>query len=209
MVCRQAENELVGARVGIMDQFISTHGRAGHALLLDCRSLESKALPIPSGVLLGVCNTGVKHQHAAGEYNVRRAQCEEGVRRLSSVLPGIQSLRDVTRFELQQHKSLLPELIYRRCRHVVTENERVQHAAEALLNGDLRALGALMADSHRSMRDDYEISCSELDTMVEIAGAQRGVIGSRMTGGGFGGCTINLIHAHAAESFTLFVCAAD
>ncbi len=207
MVCRQAENEFVGARVGIMDQFISTHGRAGHALLLDCRSLESKALPIPSGVLLGVCNTGVKHQHAAGEYNVRRAQCEEGVRRLSSVLPGIQSLRDVTRFELQQHKSLLPEVIYRRCRHVVTENERVQHAAEALLNGDLRALGALMADSHRSMRDDYEISCSELDTMVEIAGAQQGVIGSRMTGGGFGGCTINLIHADAAESFRLLVAA--
>ena len=207
MVCRQAENEFVGARVGIMDQFISAHGRAGHALLLDCRSLESKALPIPSGVLLGVCNTGVKHQHAAGEYNVRRAQCEEGVRRLSSVLPGIQSLRDVTRFELQQHRSLLPEVIYRRCRHVVTENERVQHAAEALLNGDLRALGALMADSHRSMRDDYEISCSELDTMVEIAGAQQGVIGSRMTGGGFGGCTINLIHADAAESFRLLVAA--
>jgi len=207
MVCRQAENEFVGARVGIMDQFISAHGRAGHALLLDCRSLESKALPIPSGVLLGVCNTGVKHQHAAGEYNVRRAQCEEGVRRLSSVLPGIQSLRDVTRFELQQHKSLLPEVIYRRCRHVVTENERVQHAAEALLNGDLRALGALMADSHRSMRDDYEISCSELDTMVEIASAQQGVIGSRMTGGGFGGCTINLIHADAAESFRLLVAA--
>ena len=207
MVCRQAENEFVGARVGIMDQFISAQGRAGHALLLDCRSLESKALPIPSGVLLGVCNTGVKHQHAAGEYNVRRAQCEEGVRRLSSVLPGIQSLRDVTRFELQQHKSLLPEVIYRRCRHVVTENERVQHAAEALLNGDLRALGALMADSHRSMRDDYEISCSELDTMVEIASAQQGVIGSRMTGGGFGGCTINLIHADAAESFRLLVAA--
>jgi galactokinase len=207
MVCRQAENEFVGARVGIMDQFISAHGRAGHALLLDCRSLESKALPIPSGVLLGVCNTGVKHQHAAGEYNLRRAQCEEGVRRLSSVLPGIQSLRDVTRFELQQHRSLLPEVIYRRCRHVVTENERVQHAAEALLNGDLRALGALMADSHRSMRDDYEISCSELDTMVEIAGAQQGVIGSRMTGGGFGGCTINLIHADAAESFRLLVAA--
>jgi len=207
IICRQAENEFVGARVGIMDQFISAHGRAGHALLLDCRSLESKALPIPSGVLLGVCNTGVKHQHAAGEYNVRRAQCEEGVRRLSSVLPGIQSLRDVTRFELQQHKSLLPEVIYRRCRHVVTENERVQHAAEALLNGDLRALGALMADSHRSMRDDYEISCSELDTMVEIASAQQGVIGSRMTGGGFGGCTINLIHADAAESFRLLVAA--
>jgi galactokinase len=201
LACRQAENEFVGARVGIMDQFISAHGRADYALLLDCRSLESKALPIPSGVLLGVCNTGVKHQHAAGEYNVRRAQCEEGVQRLSSVLPGIHALRDVTPLELEQHKQLLPDVIYRRCRHVVTEDERVEQAGEALLHGDLRKLGTLMAESHRSMRDDYEISCTELDTMVEIAAAQPGVIGSRMTGGGFGGCTINLVQAKAAEAF--------
>jgi galactokinase len=201
LACRQAENGFVGARVGIMDQFISAHGRAGHALLLDCRSLESKALPIPAGVLLGICNTGVKHQLASGEYNVRRAQCEEGVRRLSSVLPGIQALRDVTRAQLEQHRGLLPELIYRRCRHVVTENDRVQLAADALLEDDLPALGTLMAESHRSLRDDYEVSCAELDTMVEIAGAQPGVIGARMTGGGFGGCTINLVHADAAETF--------
>jgi galactokinase len=201
LACRQAENEFVGARVGIMDQFISTHGRAGHALLLDCRSLESKALPIPPGVLLGICNTGVKHQLAGGEYNVRRAQCEEGVRRLSSVLPGIQALRDVTLPQLEQHKGLLPEVIYRRCRHVVTENERVLQAAEASLKGNLSALGTLMAESHRSLRDDYEVSCAELDVMVEIASAQPGVIGARMTGGGFGGCTINLVHADAAEAF--------
>jgi galactokinase len=201
LACCQAENEFVGARVGIMDQFISTHGRAGHALMLDCRSLDSKALPIPPGVLLGICNTGVKHQLAGGEYNVRRAQCEEGVRRLSSVLPGIQALRDVTLSQLEQHKGLLPEVIYRRCRHVVTENERVVQAAEASLKGNLPALGTLIAESHRSLRDDYEVSCVELDTMVEIADAQSGVIGARMTGGGFGGCTINLVHADAAEAF--------
>jgi galactokinase len=201
LACRQAENEFVGAHVGIMDQFISAHGRAGHALMLDCRSLESKALQIPPGVLLAVCNTGVKHQLAGGEYNVRRAQCEEGVRRLSSVLPGVQALRDITLYQLEQYRGQLPEVIYRRCRHVVTENDRVQQAAEALLNGNLPALGTLMAESHRSMRDDYEVSCAELDTMVEIARAQPGVIGARMTGGGFGGCTINLVHAHAAEAF--------
>ncbi len=203
--CRQAENEFVGARVGIMDQFIAAHGRADHALLLDCRSLESKALPIPPGVLLGICNTGVKHQLAGGEYNVRRAQCEEGVRRLSSVLPGIQALRDVTLSQLEQHKGVLPDVIYRRCRHVVTENERARQAAKSLLQENLPALGTLMAESHRSLRDDYEVSCAELDIMVEIAGAQPGVIGARMTGGGFGGCTINLVHADAAEAFKLSV----
>jgi|SRR5579862_1930757 len=207
LACRQAENEFVGARVGIMDQFISAHGRADHALMLDCRSLESKALPIPPGVLLGICNTGVKHQIAGGEYNVRRAQCEQGVKLLSSVLPDIQALRDVTPGQLERHKGLLPEVIYRRCRHVVTENKRVQQAADALLNGDLPTLGQLMAESHCSLRDDYQVSCAELDTMVEIACAQPGVVGARMTGGGFGGCTINLVHADAAENFKLSVAA--
>jgi len=207
LACRQAENEFVGARVGIMDQFISAHGRAGHALMLDCRSLESKALPIPPGVLLGICNTGVKHQLAGGEYNVRRAQCEQGVKLLSSVLPEIQALRDVTLCQLDQHKTLLPEAIYHRCRHVVTENERVQQAADALLNRDLSTFGRLMAESHRSLRDHYQVSCAELDTMVEIACAQPGVIGARMTGGGFGGCTVNLVHADAAEKFKLAVAA--
>jgi galactokinase len=201
LACRQAENEFVGARVGIMDQFISAHGRAGHALMLDCRSLAARSLPIPLDVRLVVCNTGVKHQLAGGEYNVRREQCEEGVRRLSSVLPGVHSLRDVTHLQLELHKSLLPDVIYRRCRHVITENERVQRAAEALLKGDLPTFGILMAQSHRSLRDDYEVSCAELDLMVEIAIAQPDVIGSRMTGGGFGGCTISLVRAGAAEAF--------
>jgi galactokinase len=201
LASRRAENEFVGARVGIMDQFISAHGRAGHALMLDCRSLEGTLLPIPPDVRLVVCNTGVKHQLAGGEYNVRRAQCEEAVQRLATALPGIEALRDVTPAQLEHHKEQLPEVIYHRCRHVVTENERVHNAAEAFLKGNLPMLGALMAASHRSMRDDYEISCAELDMMVEIAITQPGVIGSRMTGGGFGGCTINLVQADAAEAF--------
>ncbi len=199
--CREAENEFVGARVGIMDQFISAHGRAGHAVMLDCRSLETAALPIPNDVRLVVCNTAVKHQLAGGEYNVRRAQCEEGVQRLRAALPEIESLRDVNSRELEQHKGLLPEVIYRRCRHVVSENQRVLEAAEAFRSRDVARMGTLMAASHQSLRDDYEVSCAELDTMVEIACAQPGVIGSRMTGGGFGGCTINLVSAEMADRF--------
>jgi galactokinase len=201
VACQRAENEFVGARVGIMDQFISAHGRAGHALRLDCRSLESDLLPLPRQVSLVVCNTGVKHAHAGGEYNQRRAQCEEGVRLLKPVLPGIGKLRDVSSRQLEEHKALLPELIYRRCRHVVTEDERVERAARALQSGDLARFGELMAESHRSLRDDYEVSCRELDVMVEIAAAQPGMIGARMTGGGFGGCTINLVRAEYAEAF--------
>ena len=201
LACRQAENEFVGARVGIMDQFISANGQSGHALMLDCRSLQAQPLPLPPDVRVVVCNTGVKHQLAGGEYNVRRGQCEEGVRLLSSALPGIQALRDVTPDHLEQYKHLLPDVIYRRCRHVVTENDRVQRAAEALLKGDLATLGVLMAGSHRSLRDAYEVSCSELDQMVEIADAQPGVIGSRMTGGGFGGCAVSLVRGEVSEAF--------
>jgi galactokinase len=200
VACRRAENEFVGARVGIMDQFISAHGRAGHVLMLDCRSLASTAFPIPADLRLVVCNTGVKHQHAAGEYNARRSQCEEGVRLLATRFPGLESLRDLTPTQLELHKSTLPELIHRRCRHVVTENDRVLRTADALTAGDLSTVGHLMAESHRSLRDDYEVSCPELDVMVEIASRLPGVIGARMTGGGFGGCTINLVHADATES---------
>jgi galactokinase len=202
LACHHAENEFVGARVGMMDQFVSVNGRAGHALMLDCRSLEAKPLPIPPQVRLVVCNTGVKHELAGGEYNRRRAQCEEGVRRLSSALPGIRALRDVGSDQLQRSKGLLSELLYRRCRHVITENERVHLAAEALLAGNLPMIGVLMAESHWSMRDDYEISCPELDLMVEIASALPGIVGARMTGGGFGGCTVNLVQSEAAEAFT-------
>ena len=207
MACHQAENDFVGARVGIMDQFVSVNGRAGHALMLDCRSFETTLLLIPPQLRLVVCNTGVKHELAGGEYNQRRAQCEEGVRLLSSTLSPIQALRDLGSDQLDSCKEILPELIYRRCRHVVTENERVRQTADAFLAKDMSTIRALMAESHRSMRDDYEISCAELDLMVEIARVQSGVIGARMTGGGFGGCTVNLVQADAADEFRVSVAA--
>ncbi len=199
-LCQRAENEFVGARCGIMDQFTACHGRAGQAIMLDCRSLEYRALQLPETIDMVVCNTMVKHQLAAGEYNERRAECEQAVQRLSSVKPDVRALRDVTSQELEDHRDCLTGTLYRRTRHIVTENERVVSAATALERGDVDALRELMAASHRSLRDDYQVSCSELDVMVEIANRQRGVYGARMTGGGFGGCTINLVDkAHSAE----------
>jgi galactokinase len=200
LLCQRAENEFVGARVGIMDQFVSCHGQAGHALVIDCRSLEYRALKLPSKVSLVICNTMVKHKLQAGEYNVRRAECEEAVRKLSAQSPQIRSLRDVSLEQLAANRNLLSETLHRRCRHVISENGRVQSVAELFDEGKTEGLRELMAASHESMRDDYEISCRELDVMVEIAERQKGVYGARMTGGGFGGCTINFVDvAHAAE----------
>jgi galactokinase len=195
--CQQAEHEFAGTRCGLMDQFIACHGQAGHALLFDCRSLEYRALPLPPGVRLVICNSGVRHELASGEYNVRRAQCEEGVRLLSRVFPEARALRDLT----PEHAAELPVTVLRRCRHVVSENERVLQTATALEAGHLERLGPLMAASHRSLRDDYEVSCRELDLLVELAEGSEGVLGARMTGGGFGGCTINLVQARAVEAF--------
>ena len=199
-ICQQAEHQYAGTPCGIMDQFISCHGKEGHALMLDCRSLEFQLLPLPAGTQLMICNTMVKHELATGEYAQRRSQCEEGVHKLLAVLSGIRALRDVTPAQLEQHRNLLTETVYRRCRHVVTENERVLNAAEALRGGNVAAFGQLMAASHRSLRDDYEVSCSELDLMVALASQQKGVYGARMTGGGFGGCTINLVDAQHTET---------
>jgi galactokinase len=198
-MCQKAEHVYAEMRCGIMDQFISCHGRVGHALMLDCRSLEFKLLPIPGHVRLMVCNSMVKHEHATSGYNTRRRECEEGFRALSQALPGIRALRDVTLVELEKHADRLSPVIYKRVRHVVTENDRVKRAASALETGDVAAFGRFMADSHRSLRDDYEVSTPELDLMVELASGHEGVHGSRMTGGGFGGCTINLVDASQAE----------
>jgi galactokinase len=200
VLCQRAENTFVGARVGIMDQFVSCHGRSGHALMIDCRSLEYRAVKIPSNVSLVICNTMVKHKLQAGEYNVRRSECEEAVRKLSAALPGIQSLRDVTLQQLTQHRNLLSDTLFRRCRHVISENARVRTVADLFARSQTDGLREVVAASHQSMRDDYEISCRELDLMVEIAGRQRGLYGARMTGGGFGGCTISFVETnHAAE----------
>ena len=201
LICQQAENEFVGARVGIMDQFVSLFGQAHKALLLDCRSLEFKLLPVPDNVRLIICNTMVKHALASSAYNERRAQCEAGVKHLQRAVPHVKALRDVTREQLEQYGRDLPEVIYRRCRHVITENERVLAAANALERRDLKEFGTLMAESHRSLRDDYEVSSAELDLMVELAQPIEGVYGARMTGGGFGGCTVNLVVAEHTDQF--------
>jgi len=200
-LCQQSENEFVGARVGIMDQFVSLNGRVNSALLLDCRSLDFKLFELPESIRLVICNTMVKHELAASEYNVRRAECEEGVRKLSELLPGISALRDVSAVQLEEHHEALPEVIYRRCRHVITENARVLAAAGALEALNLPSFGLLMNESHRSLRDDYEVSCRELDLMVSLAHDITGVYGARMTGGGFGGCTINLVDSDKIQNF--------
>ena len=193
LLCRRAENEFVGARVGIMDQFVSLFGQASRALLLDCRSLEFRLLPLPENIRLVICNTMVKHALASSAYNERRAQCEAGVAYMAKFLPNATALRDVTIEQLEEHASGIDEVVYRRCRHVITENARVLSAGDALERGDLEHFGELMGESHRSLRDDYEVSSEELDLMVEIAQKIEGVYGARMTGGGFGGCTVNLV----------------
>lgn len=200
-LCQHTENTFIGARVGIMDQFVSCLGKAGHALLLDCRSLEFEFIPIPDRVRMVICNTMVKHQHAGGEYNRRREECEEGVKILARWYPHIRALRDLSIDQLTQHWHDVPETIYKRCRHVVEENERVRDGARCLRAGDLNGFGQLMLESHRSLRDLYEVSCRELDLMVEVAEGLPGYYGGRMTGGGFGGSTLNLVEAKDADAF--------
>ncbi|MCM3869307.1 MAG: galactokinase [Pyrinomonadaceae bacterium] len=200
-LCQRAENEFVGMRCGIMDQFISCCGQADRALMLDCRSLDYRVLPVPTDVRLVISNTMVKHELASSQYNVRRAECEAGVHHFAQSRPGVRALRDVTETELERARVDLSEVIYRRCRHIVSENARVLEAAEALESGDLDSFGQRMNESHRSLRDDYEVSCKELDLMVELAGHVDGVYGSRMTGGGFGGCTISIVEAERVKDF--------
>ncbi len=207
-LCQRAENEFVGARCGIMDQFISCMGEEGHALFLDCRTLEHSSVALPRDVRLVLCNTMVKHEIAGGEYNKRRAECEEATRRLARAIPGVRALRDVSPEQVEKHKTLLEGALYRRARHVTTENERVPAARDALACGDLAAMGKLMAESHASLRDDYEVSCGGLDVMVELARGFDACFGARMTGGGFGGCTIHLVNASRCEEFVSYIRAA-
>lgn len=200
-LCQRAEHQYAGTQCGIMDQFISLFGEAGHALVLDCRSLDYTRLSLPNDVRIVICNTQVKHELATGEYNRRRADCEAGVAQLKQVAPGIGALRDVTPAFLNEHKTVLPDVVYRRCRHVVGENQRVLTAVGALRAGNMKLFGQLMYASHASLRDDYEVSCSELDLLVHIAAELPGVFGARMTGGGFGGCTVNIVQAEAVSNF--------
>jgi galactokinase len=200
-LCQRAENAYTGARCGIMDQFVSCFGRQDQALLLDCRSLEMTYLALPPNVRLVICNTMVRHELAAGEYNERRASCERSIEAIRKFLPNIRALRDLTLEDLEKYGSLLSEIDFRRCRHVITENARVIDAKEALRHVDLARFGQLMYQSHNSLNHDYEVSCRELNLMVSLARNLPGVYGARMTGGGFGGCTINLVEREAVTEF--------
>jgi galactokinase len=201
-LCQRAENAYVGASSGIMDQFIACNGAADHALLLDCRSLEFRLAPIPHHLSLVIANTMVKHSVAGGEYGIRRAEVEQGTAILRSHRPEIALLRDATLLDLELWGQEMPPNVLRRCRHVVSENLRTEAAADALEAGNLKRLGDLMAAAHASYRDDFEASCEEADVMVAAAQTLPGVVGARLTGGGFGGCTVNLVEADRAAEFS-------
>ncbi|HYI22285.1 MAG TPA: galactokinase [Candidatus Limnocylindrales bacterium] len=196
---QRAENGFVGVQSGLMDQFASANGRAGHALLLDCRTFDFHAPRIPADVVLVAIDTRVPRRLAASEYNARRSECERGVALLSQRHVGVSSLRDVTPGMLREATDLLDSVTLRRCRHVVEENDRVLAVGNALVQDQLDLIGPLFAASHESLRDLYEVSSPELDGLVEIASSVPGVIGARMTGAGFGGCTVNLVRDDAVE----------
>jgi len=198
---QRAEHEFAGTRCGLMDQLAACFGRAGHALAIDCRSLEYRPVPLALGeATLLIANTLVRHDLAAGEYNKRRAQCEEGVRLFQSMRKEVRALRDVTPADLNAAADRLPPLVLRRCRHVVTENVRTRKAIAALERGQLEDVGRLMRASHASLRDDFDVSCPELDLLADVANGCEGVYGSRMTGGGFGGCTVTLLRRDSVEA---------
>jgi galactokinase len=201
-LCQRAENEFVGAKSGIMDQFISANGAEDHALLLDCRDLTFKLAPIPHNVALVIANTMVKHSVAGGEYTARRAEVEEATAVIARHRPEVRFLRDATVHDLAHWGSEMSPNALKRARHVITENTRTVAAAEALINHDLSKLGRLMAEAHVSYSRDFEASCVEADTMVALAQDLPGLIGARLTGGGFGGCTINLVEREHAPEFS-------
>jgi galactokinase len=197
--CQRAEHEFVGTMCGIMDPLIAALAREGHALLVDCRSLAHRAVPVGGrGASIVICDTGVKHALASSEYNLRRSECDECERLLAASSGAPRALRDLNVIDLAGAEAVLPEPLRRRCRHVVTENERTREAADCLERGDLEGFGVRMFSSHASLRDDYDVSCEELDVLVAIAASTPGVYGARMTGGGFGGCAIALVDDGAA-----------
>jgi galactokinase len=202
LAAQTAEHLFVGTACGLMDQLTAAYGVANHAILIDCRSLERELvhMNVPNMTVV-ICDTGVKHELASSAYNERRQQCEQAVEILQGQNHGICSLRDMTLVDFEKHQDRLPEPLRRRARHVVSENERTLSAVAALKHGDVDRLGELMNLSHESLRDDYEVSCRELDLMVELARQQKGVAGARMMGGGFGGSTVNLVPRDSFNEF--------
>ena len=201
-ICQEAENRFVGTQCGIMDQFISVFGTEGPAVLLDCKTLEYAYAPLdPSLARLVVCNTMIKHELSSNEYNQRRKECQEGVRILRSLFPSVDSLRDASLDQIREASRRMGKKIEKRCLHVVSENERTLQARKFLEKKDMVSLGKAMDASHESLRMDYEVSCHELDWMVEMARGIAGTMGARMMGGGFGGCTINLVKPDFVDRF--------
>jgi len=200
-LCRRAENEYVGAKTGIMDQFIVAGGVSHRTMMLDCRSLEYELLPLPEQVRVVICNSMVKHELATGEYGDRSDEVEAGQAVLRRERPGIELLRDATLEDLEACAGKMTAASFARCKHIITENRRVLEAREALLKGDLKGFGSLMVEAHASFRDDFAASCPEVDMLVEIAMRQPECIGARITGGGFGGCTVNVVNADSADQF--------
>lgn len=200
-LCQRAENEFVGSSCGIMDQFISANGAKDHALLLDCRDLSFRLAPIPENVALVIANTMVKHAVTGGEYTSRRAQVEEAAAVIARHRPEVKFLRDATLEDLANYGTEMSPDALKRARHVISENLRTVAAADALIGHNLKELGRLMAEAHRSYSQDFEASCEECDAMVELAQGLPGLIGARLTGGGFGGCTVNLVEATHAATF--------
>lgn len=197
---QRAENQFVGVNCGIMDQFISLLGAENYALLIDCRSLDYELVPFPENATLVIGNTKASRSLAGSAYNQRRQECESGVAALQTVSPGIRALRDVTSEQLEAHKALLSSTVYRRCRHVVSENERVLQTVAALQQGDLAQVGQLMNASHESLRTDYEVSSPALDAMVEAMRSAPGCYGARLTGAGFGGCAVALVASGSEQT---------
>jgi len=200
-LCQRAENVYVGVSSGLMDQFASLCGVEGHVLSFDTRSLEWTALPLPPGTLVVIADSGIRRRLVGSAYNDRRAACEQAVELLQKYLPGIRSLRDVSSVELAAYSPYLPEVIQRRAEHVVKEIHRVDQAMIALCRGDAQMFGGFMFASHKSLRDLYEVSLPELDTLVEIARRLPGIYGARLTGAGFGGCTVNLVDEKKVVDF--------
>ncbi|HSB02845.1 MAG TPA: galactokinase [Anaerolineales bacterium] len=199
---QKAENQYVGVNCGIMDQFASACGVENRLLLLDCRSLEWKTIPLPEDISIVIADTKVRRKLTSGEYNKRRAACEEAVRLLKQDLPDIQSLRDIPMEDFNRLAGKLPEVVSKRARHVVEEIERSKQAEALLEAGNIRRFGELMNECHASLRDLYEVSCPELNTMARIAQSLDGCYGARLTGAGFGGCTVNLVVREKAEEFS-------
>jgi galactokinase len=202
-MAQSSENEFVGLRCGIMDQFANLFGHEGSVIRLDCRSLQYEYVPFSrNDIRIVLCDTQVKHELASSEYNVRRGQCEAGVAVIKKYVPSAHSLRDISLGLLDEHRKEMDPVVYRRCAYVINENQRVLSGCEDLRHDGLEAFGRKMIQSHEGLRDEYQVSCRELDTLVDTAVGIDGVYGTRMMGGGFGGCTINLVREDRVQEFS-------